>query len=81
MSSRLLPTSEEPLERSYGVLPPPPSHPDDGPSALDVPPLAAPSISLRTPLRGAGGAIPLKAWLMMVGLFVVGTVVTFLVER
>jgi hypothetical protein len=80
MSSSLLTSNEEQPERSHGVLPPPPSHPDDGPSALSLPPLAAPPTSLQVQVRRAEGPVPLKAWLMMVALFIVGTVVTFLFE-
>ncbi|HTQ02772.1 MAG TPA: hypothetical protein VMI54_02905 [Polyangiaceae bacterium] len=76
--------TEDPIERPHAVLPPPPSTPDDGPSALEVPPLAAPPASLRpvSAVRGRGKyAFPVRVWAAFVTLFVVGTVVTFLLER
>jgi hypothetical protein len=73
--------AKDPVEHQHAVLPPPPSTPDDGPSALDVPPLAAPPRSLQ-PARGGGlGSVPLRTWLACASLFVIGTVVTFLLRR
>jgi hypothetical protein len=71
----------EPNERPHAVLPPPPSHPDDGPSALDVPPLGLPPASLKVAPPETSSALPLRAWLALVVLFVVGTAVTYLLQR
>lgn len=76
--------TDDRVERSFAVLPPPPSTPDDGPSALEVPPLAAPPASLR-PVQARGGrgkySFPVRVWAAFVTLFVLGTVITFLLER
>ena len=73
---------KDPAERSHGVLPPPPSTPDDGPDALDVPRLGLPPTSLQGPVGGSStGGFSLRAWVAFAALFVVGTVVTFLVQR
>lgn len=84
MNAGLPSMSEDPVERPYAVLPPPPSTPDDGPSALEVPPLAAPPASLRpSPPRAGRGkySFPVRVWAVFVTLFVVGTLITFLLER
>jgi hypothetical protein len=84
MNAALMSMTDDPVERPYAVRPPPPSTPDDGPSALEVPPLAAPPASLR-PLQASGArrkySFPLRVWAAFVTLFVLGTVVTFLLER
>ncbi len=71
----------EPNGRPRAVLPPPPSHPDDGPSALDVPPLGLPPASLQVAPLQTSRAVSLRTWLAMVVLFVLGTAVTYLLER
>jgi hypothetical protein len=84
MDAGLMSMTDDPVERPYAVRPPPPSTPDDGPSALEVPPLAAPPASLRPgKVRGGRGkySFPLRVWAAFVTLFVIGTVVTFLLER
>jgi hypothetical protein len=75
--------AKDSVEQSLAVLPPPPSSPDDGPSALDVPPLAAPprSLLVRREVVGGKRSFPLWTWVAFVTLFAVGTVVTFLLER
>jgi hypothetical protein len=84
MNARLLSMSEDPIERPHAVLPPPPSTPDDGPSALEVPPLGLPPRSLEL-MQGRSEprkySFPLRTWAALVGLFVVGTIVTYLLER
>ncbi len=84
MNAGLMSLTDDPVERPHAVLPPPPSTPDDGPSALEVPPLAAPPASLRPApaSRGRGKySFPARAWAAFVTLFVLGTLVTFLLER
>jgi hypothetical protein len=83
MNARLLSMPKDSAGPSHAVLPPPPSSPDDGPSALDVPPLAAPPRSLhpsrlRVPSKWS---FPLRTWAAFVLLFVVGTLVTYFLER
>ena len=75
--------AKDPVEHQHAVLPPPPSTPDDGPSALDVPPLAAPPRSLQPQraMLGQKWSFPLRTWLAFVALFVVGTLVTYLLQR
>jgi hypothetical protein len=84
MNAGLMSMTDDPVERPYAVLPPPPSTPDDGPSALEVPPLAAPPASLR-PVQPGGGrgkySFPLRVWAAFLTLFVLGTIVTFLLQR
>jgi hypothetical protein len=84
MSAGLMSMTEDPVERPRAVLLPPPSTPDDGPSALEVPPLAAPPASLRLGKMQSGRgkySFPVRVWAAFVLLFLVGTVVTFLLER
>ena len=84
MNAGLMSMTDDPVERPYAVLPPTPSTPDDGPSALEVPPLAAPPASLR-PVQASAGrrkySFPLRVWAAFLTLFLVGTLVTFLLER
>jgi len=69
-------------QRPHGVLPPPPSTPDDGPDALEVPPLGAPPTSLQASLSGSPTrGFSLRVWVAFVALFLLGTGVTFLVQR
>lgn len=84
MNARALSMSnDDPVEHPHAVLPPPPSSPDDGPSALDVPPLAAPPRSLHPSNRSIreGWSLSPRGWLGFVALFLVGTLVTFLLQR
>jgi hypothetical protein len=71
--------------RTPAVLPPAPDHPDDGPGeAVKVPRLEPPPSSLKptaraklsTPDRESKGF-----WLLLVALFVAGTVITFYFQR
>ena len=71
----------EPDERQRAVLPPPPSHPDDGPSALSVPPLGLPPASLKVAPLATGNGMPVRTWLAMVALFLLGTGVTYFFQR
>jgi hypothetical protein len=75
--------AKDSVQRPHAVLPPPPSTPDDGPSLLSVPPLDAPPRSLQ-PSRvivGRKWSFPLRTWAAFFVLFVVGTLVTFFLER
>jgi hypothetical protein len=65
--------------RPGGFLPPPPSTPDDGPTALDVPPLQPPPKSLQAAVRGGG--ISLRTWLLLSTLFVLGTALSYYLQR
>jgi hypothetical protein len=67
----------EPNERTRAVLPPPPSHPDDGPSALEVPPLGLPPKSLKVEPIETSGSLPIRAWVAIVALFLLGTALTY----
>jgi len=73
--------SEQHPQRAAAVLPPPPSTPDDGPAALDLPPLEPPPLSLQVPLGRGHGRLSFGAILLVVAVFVAGTVITFLVVR
>jgi hypothetical protein len=64
------------------VLPPPPSSPDDGPGALDLPRPGRPPTALAVSVESQGMlGFSLRAWAAFVTLFALGTVVTFLVQR
>ena len=64
------------------VLPPPPSSPDDGPGALDLPPPGRPPTALNVGVDAhRTWGFPLRTWAAFVTLFALGTVVTFLVQR
>jgi hypothetical protein len=67
-------------QRAGGVLPPPPSHPDDGPTALEFPPLQPPPRSLVVAARRSRG-IPVRSWLLAAALFVTGTILTYYLAR
>lgn len=71
--------SHDEPHRPGGFLPPPPSTPDDGPTALELPPLQPPPKELQAAARG--GRIPLRTWLMMIALFVFGTAVSYYFQR
>ena len=71
-------SNDEP-HRPGGFLPPPPSTPDDGPTALELPPLQPPPKELHRAARG--GRIPPSTWLLMTVLFLVGTLLTYYLER
>ena len=71
----------EQQQRAVAVLPPPPSTPDDGPAALDLPPLEPPPLSLQVPAGRGQGRLSFGALLLVVAVFVAGTVITFLVAR
>jgi hypothetical protein len=69
-------------ERPNAVLPPPPSTPDDGPESLVVPRLGKPPASLHhTPEPRLFAGFPLRTWATFVALFLLGTVLTLLIER
>jgi hypothetical protein len=63
--------------RPRAVLLPPPSHPDDGPSALEVPPLGLPPASLKPAPPATNGPLPVRAWIVMVALFLLGTALSY----
>jgi hypothetical protein len=64
------------------VLPPPPSSPDDGPGALDLPRPGRPPTAVAVGLEPrAMFDFPLRAWAAFVTLFGLGTIVTLLVQR
>ena len=67
-------------ERARAVLPPPPSTPDDGPTALDLPPLQPPPKSLIVAVR-RGNRLPLRTWLTAAVLFVTVTILAYLLGR
>ena len=71
--------SQDQPQRSGGFLPPPPSTPDDGPTALELPPLQPPPKSLHAAARG--GRIPLRTWALMIALFLVGTALSYYLQR
>jgi hypothetical protein len=71
----------EQQQRAVAVLPPPPSTPDDGPAALELPPLEPPPRSLQVSAGRAHGRLSFGALLLVVAVFVAGTVITFLVAR
>ena len=75
--------AKDSVEHPHAFLPPPPSTPDDGPSLLSVPPLDAPPRLLHAPrmLVGSKRSFPLRTWAAFFALFIVGTLVTFLLER
>jgi len=70
--------SHDEPHRPGGFLPPPPSTPDDGPTALELPPLQPPPKSLQ--LAARGGRIPLRIWLLAIALFLLGTALTYYLE-
>jgi hypothetical protein len=75
---------EEP-RRNPAVLPPAPHHPDDSPGGpVLVPRLEPPPSSLR-PMAQPGGRPRAREsrgfWLLLVGLFVLGTALTFYLQR
>jgi hypothetical protein len=66
------------------VRPPPPSHPDDGPDPVLVPPLEPPPSSLgalATRRKKAPSREPRLFWIVLIVLFVVGTLLTFYLQR
>jgi len=74
---------EQPPAPKAGVLPPAPTHPDDGPNVVTVPPLEPPPSSLKPIARGRGGAgrdNP-SFWLVMLVLFAAGTALTFYLQK
>ena len=71
--------SQDP-QRARAVLPPPPSTPDDGPTALELPPLEPPPKSLIVAARRRNG-VPLRSWLVAAVLFLTGTVLTYYLGR
>jgi len=75
--------AKDSVEHLHAVLPPPPSTPDDGPSLLSVPPLDAPPRSLQVSrvMVGRKWSFPLRTWAAFLALFVVGTLVTYLLQR
>jgi hypothetical protein len=75
--------AKDPVEHPRAFLPPPPSTPDDGPSLLSVPPLDAPPRSLQVSRMAVGHkwAFPMRTWVAFFALFIIGTLVTFLLER
>jgi len=81
MSPNLPLAADERDEHLRAVRPPPPSHPDDGPSVLDVPRLGALPASLKPQSEPGEGPMSLTSWLAMVALFLLGTLITYLVER
>jgi hypothetical protein len=70
---------DERQARVQGALPPPP---DEDPVAVDLPPLQPPPSSLQPNARSSRYA-PLGwgSWALIFGLFLLGTLVTFLLER
>jgi len=67
-------------QRARAVLPPPPSTPDDGPTALDLPPLQPPPRSLIVAARH-GRAFPLRSWLIAALLFLTGAALAYYLGR
>jgi len=63
-----------------GVLPPPPSTPDDGPAALELPRLQPPPVEL---IKGAArsGRLPVRTWLLLVAVFLARTALTYYAQR
>jgi hypothetical protein len=64
--------------------PPPPLHPDDGPDPVQVPPLEPPPSSLGALARHKKkepAREPKVFWLILIALFVVGTLLTFYLQR
>lgn len=61
------------------VLPPPPS-PDEGSTALELPPLQPPPVGLVKAAAGSG-RLPLRSWLLIVAIFLAGTALTYYVQR
>jgi hypothetical protein len=64
--------------------PPPPLHPDDGPDPVQVPPLEPPPSSLGALARHKKKEPPREPkvfWLILIALFVVGTLLTFYLQR
>jgi hypothetical protein len=64
--------------------PPPPSHPDDGPDPVLVPPLEPPPSSLgafATRGKKEPPREPRVFWVMLVVLFIAGTLLTFYLQR
>ncbi|HEV8551280.1 MAG TPA: hypothetical protein VGQ57_19665 [Polyangiaceae bacterium] len=72
--------SHDQPQRAVAVLPPPPSTPDDGPTALELPPLEPPPKSLQVAVRRAPGGFPLRTWLWLALLFVAGTALAYFLE-
>jgi hypothetical protein len=72
--------SQDQPQRAGGVLPPPPSCPDDGPTALELPPLQHPPKELAKAARASRG-LPLRSWLLIIALFLAGTALTYYLER
>ena len=72
--------SHDQLHRAGGVLPPPPSTPDDGPTALSVPPLQPPPVELAK-AAARSGRLSLGARLLIVAVFLAGTALTYFLQR
>jgi len=72
--------SQDQRYHAGGFLPPPPSTPDDGPSALELPPLEPPPQELVRASRASRGLQP-GAWLLLVAVFLAGTALTYYLER
>ncbi|HEX5099076.1 MAG TPA: hypothetical protein VFV94_06225 [Polyangiaceae bacterium] len=72
--------SHDPLHRAGGVLPPPPSTPDDGPTALELPPLQPPPVELVKAATQAG-RLSLGARLVIAAVFLAGTALTYFLQR
>ncbi len=69
-------------ERQGGVLPPPPSTPDDGPMGIELPPLHPPPRSLQAGGRArSSGPVSVRLWLLLMTLFAGGTLLTYYVQR
>jgi hypothetical protein len=77
-------TMDDDLRGKPAVLPPAPSHPDDGPGeALKVPRLEPPPPSLKPSAQAEAGLAGESRgfWLLLIALFVLGTAVTFYFQR
>jgi len=72
--------SHDQLHRAGGVLPPPPSTPDDGPAMLDLPPLQPPPAEL-VKAAARAGRLPLGTRLFIVAVFLAGTALTYFLQR
>jgi hypothetical protein len=77
-------SEREPSRPSTPALPPPPPHPDDGQDPVMVPPLEPPPSSLgamASQRKKDASREPKLFWLILVVLFVAGTLLTFYLQR
>jgi hypothetical protein len=72
--------SHDQPHRAGGVLPPPPSTPDDGPLALELPPQKPPPVEL-VKAAARAGRTSLRARLFIVVVFLAGTALTYYLQR